>query len=53
MYHLFSDSAEQEDEDDNMLEKRNVRHSSLSMSENVLFICGSHSSNFHATMFLH
>ena len=43
MYHFFSDSAEQKDEDDKMLEKIKVRHSSLSISENVVFSCGSHS----------
>ena len=42
MYHLFSDSSKQKDEDDKMLEKIKVRHSSLSISENVVFICGSH-----------
>ena len=48
MNHLFSDSSKQKDEDDKMLEKIKVRHSSISISENVVFICGSHSVN-HTT----
>ena len=52
MYHLFSDSTKQKEEDDKMLEKRKVRHSSLSISEKVVFICGSHLSKFHAAAFL-